>query len=321
MLVDDIWDYKSLNMGRELSIAGEFVYDSARKAMSLHGLNNNYEINAILYSGAVGIERLQKVFLCLATPNPADGSMVPECLKKHNHSDLENHIKVYSKKELPVNGRSLLGLFNEYYNRYRYGNYVPGNSDKKLRELFISFLKKINRKFDFDEPCATVQFEPFKQFYINEIGKTAKHYYDLIDEKAREINTYTYELDSNSNAARVFWSTHRRTLYQQLNLEQEAVKELLLHLYKNHGECGVFKLLNEMQPLEFDDALVNDYLTDLCEGKVNDSLIDLIDDLHEEIENKEDRKERHELLSLIGNMSVFFDFEDEEEEHESDPRE
>lgn len=32
MLVDEIWDFKSLNMGRELEIAGEFIYDSAKKA-------------------------------------------------------------------------------------------------------------------------------------------------------------------------------------------------------------------------------------------------------------------------------------------------
>lgn len=42
-------------------------------------------------------------------------------------------------------------------------------------------------------------------------------------------------------------------------------------------------------------------------GNVNDSLIDWIDDLHEEIEDNDKRKERHELLSLIGNVSVLFD--------------
>ena len=33
--------------------------------------------------------------------------------------------------------------------------------------------KEINGKFDFDEPCALVQFEVFKRFYINELGKLA----------------------------------------------------------------------------------------------------------------------------------------------------
>lgn len=60
MLVDEIWDFKSINMGRELEISGEFIYESAKKTMSITGLNNQYEINIILYTGAVGIERLQK---------------------------------------------------------------------------------------------------------------------------------------------------------------------------------------------------------------------------------------------------------------------
>ena len=307
MFINEIWDFKSINMAHELGIAGEFIYDSARKAMALRNLYNDYELNSILYNGAVGIERLQKIYLCLSIPNPMDKSTVPECLKKHNHNELEKHVKEYSGKCISANGRSLLGLFSEYYNNYRYANYVPGYNSKKLKSLFIGFLKKQNGKFDFEELCTAVQFEPFKRYYINELGKTANYYYSLIDEKAREIGTYTYELDSYSNASRVFWSTQRRSLYKQLILEQEAVKELLIHLYKDHGDSGVLKLFNEMHSLEFDDALIDDYLADLCEGNVNDSLIDWIDDLHEEIEDNDERKERHELLSLIGNVSVLFD--------------
>lgn len=267
MFINEIWDFKSINMAHELGIAGEFIYDSARKAMALRNLYNDYELNSILYNGAVGIERLQKIYLCLSIPNPMDKSTVPECLKKHNHNELEKHVKEYSGKCISANGRSLLGLFSEYYNNYRYANYVPGYNSKKLKSLFIGFLKKQNGKFDFEELCTAVQFEPFKRYYINELGKTANYYYSLIDEKAREIGTYTYELDSYSNASRVFWSTQRRSLYKQLILEQEAVKELLIHLYKDHGDSGVLKLFNEMHSLEFDDALINDYLADLCEGK------------------------------------------------------
>ena len=38
MLVDEIWDFKSINMGRELEISGEFIYESAKKTMSITGL-------------------------------------------------------------------------------------------------------------------------------------------------------------------------------------------------------------------------------------------------------------------------------------------
>lgn len=316
MLVDEIWDFKSLNMGRELEIAGEFIYDSAKEAMSIRGLNNTYEINIILYTGAVGIERLQKIYLCLVAPDPTDVSSMPKCLGKHNHIDLQHEVNKFSKDNLKKNAMSLLGVFADYYNNFRYANYYPGQPEKNLRKLFIGFLKRLNGKFNFDEPCAAVQFEEFKRFYINELGKLAVHYYSLIHEKARELNTYTYEIDSFSRAARVFWSVQRRTLYEQMILEQNATKALLLYIYKKNRGTGVFRLLDEMEALDFDDGSVNEYLEDLCAGKVNDLLIDYVDDSHEDIEDIAKRKERKELLSLIGNSSVMFDLDEEDENEE-----
>ena len=125
---------------------------------------------------------------------------------------------------------SLLGVFADYYNNFRYANYNPGQHGNDLRKLFIGFLKRLNGKFNFDELCAAVQFEKFKRFYINELGKLAVHFYLLIHDKASELNTYTYEIDSSSRASRVFWTAQRRTLYEQMVLEQHAVKELLLYI-------------------------------------------------------------------------------------------
>ena len=155
MLVDEIWDFKSINMGRELEISGEFIYESAKKTMSITGLNNQYEINIILYTGAVGIERLQKIYLCLVLQNPTDKESVPKCLIEHNHHELEKEIEKYTTEQLSKNGRSLLGVFSNYYNNYRYANYIPGKNSSELRKLFISFLKKQNgRWYAFGSPYA-----------------------------------------------------------------------------------------------------------------------------------------------------------------------
>ena len=108
------------------------------------------------------------------------------------------------------------------------------------------------------------------------------------------------------------------SFYEQMVIEQNSIKELLLYMYKNKRESGAFRLLNDMESLEMDDALVNDYLADLCEGKVNNWLIDYVDELYEEMEDIKKRKERKELLALIGNRSVLFDFDDfEDDENES----
>ena len=312
MFVDEIWDFKSLNMSRELVIAGEFIYDSAKKTMSISGLNNTYEINIILYTGAVGIERLQKIYLCLVAQDPTDISSMPKCLKQHNHIELQREVNKFSERNVSKNAMSLLGVFADYYNNFRYANYNPGQHGNDLRKSFIGFLERLNGKFNFDEPCAAVHFEKFKRFYINELGKLAVHFYLLIHDKASELNTYTYEIDSSSRASRVFWTAQRRTLYEQVVLEQHAAKELLLYIYKKNRGTGVFRLLDDMEALDFDDSLVNEYLEDLCAGKVNDSLIDYVDDLHEDIEDKAQRKERKELLSLIGNCSVLVDLDEDD---------
>lgn len=321
MLVDEIWDFKSINMGRELEISGEFIYESAKKTMSITGLNNQYEINIILYTGAVGMERLQKIYLCLVLQNPTDKDSIPKCLIEHNHLELEKEIEKYTTEQISKNGKSLLGVFSNYYNNYRYANYIPGKNSSELRKLFISFLKKQNGKFNFDEPCAPIQFEAFKRFYINELGRMARYFFELIKRKARDINISTYEIDSYSNAARVFLSTQRRSLYEQMIIEQNSIKELLLYMYKNKRESGVFRLLNDMESLKMDDELVNDYLSDLCEGKVNDWLIDYVDELYEEMKDVKKRKERKELLRLIGNRSVLFDIDDSEDDEENDENE
>lgn len=318
MLVNKIWDFKSLNMGRELEIAGEFIYDSAKKTMSISGLNNTYEINIILYTGAVGIERLQKIYLCLVAQDPTDVSSMPKCLRQHNHIELQREVDKYTKKNVSKNAMSLLGVFADYYNNFRYANYNPGQHEYDLRKLFIGYLKKLNGKFNFYEPCAAVQFEEFKRFYINELGKLAVHFYLLIHDKAIELNTYTYEIDSVSRASRVFWTGQRRTLYKQMLLEQHAVKELLLYIYKKNRGAGVFRLLDDIEALDFDDSFVNEYLEDLCAGKVNDSLIDYVDDLYEGIEDKAQKKEREELLSLIGNCSILFDLDEDDEDKNTD---
>ena len=314
MLVNKIWDFKSLNMGRELEIAGEFIYDSAKKTMSISGLNNTYEINIILYTGAVGIERLQKIYLCLVAQDPTDVSSMPKCLRQHNHIELQREVDKYTEKNVSKNAMSLLGVFADYYNNFRYANYNPGQHENDLRKLFIGYLKKLNGKFNFNEPCAAVQFEEFKRFYINELGKLAVHFYLLIHDKAIELNIYTYEIDSVSRASRVFWIGQRRTLYKQMLLEQHAVKELLLYIYKKNRGGYVFRLLDDMEALDFDDSFVKEYLEDLCAGKVNDSLIDYVDDLYEGIEDKAQKKEREELLSLIGNCSILFDLDEDDED-------
>ena len=187
--MDKEWCFKSINMGRELEVAGEFVYQSAKKMKQLKRVYYTFDVNSILYYGSVGIERLQKIYLCLSYSMEELDSI--NCLKGHNHLELEKTIIERSNEILAQNGRSLLGLYADYYNNYRYGNYLPWKTQKDIQELFVGFLKKKDGKFDFNKPCTEATFEEFRKFYINELGKVAQHYYELIDKKAHELQVFT----------------------------------------------------------------------------------------------------------------------------------
>ena len=100
-------------------------------------------------------------------------------------------------------------------------------------------------------------------------------------------------------------------------LEQQAVKELFLYFYKNKPREGVFRLLNEMDSLEFDDALVNDFLSELSDGKTNHQLTDWVNEMYRNIEDEKELKKRKELVSLIGNPNVDY-YWDEEVDDEDD---
>lgn len=114
-----------------------------------------------------------------------------------------------------------------------------------------------------------------------------------------------------SDATRVFWGDY--SLYDELILEQQAVKELFLYFYKRNPQEGVFRLLNEMEPLDFDDALVNDFLSELSDEKANHQLTDWVSEMYLEILDKKELKHRKELVSLIGNTGVDYYWDEDEE--------
>lgn len=266
-----MFKFKSMQMSKELNFAGDFIYESAKKTMQLENAHDDFTINAILYNGSIGVERLQKIYLLLCEYVSHE-----EPLKFHTHNliILENDVYSESNEKLFKNGIKLISMFVEYYSDYRYGNFDLETKEKTLNNLFTSFLRTINKKTNFDFILTPIDFERYKKFYIDTLGKVANHYYKLIRNKACDLGIYTYELSSLSNSTRVFSLGNDKTLYDEMVLEQEAIKELLLYFYKTHSDCNVFKAFNELDPLEFDDYMMNDFLTLLENGKTNHTLTD-----------------------------------------------
>ena len=68
--------------------------------------------------------------------------------------------------------------------------------------------------------------------------------------------------------------------------------------------------MDQIESLPFDVALIQEYVADLCNKTVSVDLIDEVDFMYEEF--VEDKREREEMVSLIGDKGVMFDWEEEE---------
>ena len=304
-----IWRFKSINLGRELEVAGEFLFESAKRAISLDGFSSEFEINSILYNGAVGVERLQKILLCLyCIKSQADFDNPLKCLKEHNHLDLYEKINEYKDCGFQKKHVSLLGVFRDYYADYRYGNYyLDKNAD--VRSLLLRVFRMVNKKEDFDNPMTDYQRKPYIKFYIDLLGEIARKYFSAIRERASLLNVYTYEIDSLSNAMRVFSSVGKKSFYEEMLMERICLKEFLLFLYKQKQSYGVFKVMNDTEELDFDPALTNDFIHELSKGKVDEFLIDSAEEFYNELGAKK-AKERKSIIDIIGSKDVLWDDEE-----------
>lgn len=61
------------------------------------------------------------------------------------------------------------------------------------------------------------------------------------------------------------------------------------------------------------DALINDFLSELSDGKTNHQLTDWVSEMYLEILDKKELKHRKELVSLIGNTEVDYYWDEDEE--------
>lgn len=284
--------FKNFNMGREIEIAGEFIYESMREMYSLKSFNEHFRVNKVLYNGSVGTERLQKILLCMFLVNKInDFDNLPKSLKEHKHLALHELIKKsVSGYKLNKNKIKLLEVFQNYYNEHRYGEFYPDYNVNKLITLFDSYFSSIlNVKFTsnyFNNPC---DLSNAKKLYINYLGEISYNYYKIIDDKATKLGIYTTELSYPSNAIKLFYSQNTDEIYEPIRLESIAVKELIVFLSKTKSLSGIKKIIAKIKPLKLDINMANDYLEDITCFSASDDLTDMVCELYNDIEDGKEK--------------------------------
>jgi hypothetical protein len=140
----------------------------------------------------------------------------------------------------------------------------------------------------------------------------------LIKKKAREMNIYTYELRDGSPAEKVFLNQFPKSSLQAVHeSERNALAELLVYLCATTDSTGYLNYLRQIKPLPFDPYMVQEFLVDIMNRQIPQTLVDEVATKYEEMSFQEMRA-RKEDISIIGQQNIWFPEDEDDDEDDFD---
>lgn len=307
-----IWNYKNFNMANELDIAGEFIYDGVQKLNEMSCIEESASLFSFLYHISVGIERLQKIILVLCEKITLDNyEKFEKELITHSHSELNQRIVKHTNIKFNSQSNEFMQVLTGFYKSARYNrfNVIPFGCKEEnlLAEYIIKYIDRDKIQCHFITGKIVVD-ETVKEFIGRTIGGIAKKYYNLLKEKAKENNTYSYELKAHSKAERIFLTKNRKNSLQELKITEKIVfKEFLIYLRNTKESSSLLRYMDKIKPLDIDVGLINEYISELASGTVSHGLIDEVEYLYGEEGYSIDRMNE---TDAIGDPYVSFDIVD-----------
>ncbi len=309
------WNYKNFNMGVELDIAGEFIYNGIHEIYRMPHFANDGPTFSALYDISVGIERLQKiVYVLWGMDEFLDDKRFEKSLITHSHTGLRDSINSFLKqKEVNVKfserENDFLTILQTFYNSARYMRFnVAGewNEELKLLRMFAAKYDLIDKGMDFYPDSYLSATQKMKEIIGRTVGSLSHKYYGLIKEGSTNNNTYTYELRSGSKAEKVFLGEHNKNSLMQAQIDESiAFKELLVYFRNAKCKDAFLKFVDEIEPLEFDPGLVVEYFETIIKGEVPQELVDDVEFMYGENEYSFDRIQQ---VSAFADRNVLYDY-------------
>lgn len=212
-----------------------------------------------LYELSVGLERLLKIAIVLYEHNNTiDQKELEKSIITHNHIVLMTRLRKHVALNLVTPHNDLLNLLGMFYKSQRYDRfalssvYTGEKEAKSIRSLLAKYLHAtfINDGSFFGDNNT----DQYRKFIRRTVLKITREVYQSIEDSARKINLYTYELLHGSKAESVF--------LHEVDIADKGIlwKELLIFFMNVKADTGYFRFLRETPPLEFDPALLSDYL-------------------------------------------------------------
>jgi hypothetical protein len=303
--------WKNFQLGDELSIAGAFIYNGMRRFHEMRSFSFADEVFEVLYNLSVGIERLLKIAVVLVEHDDArDQAELESSLITHNHLELLARLKKRAKLNLGTPHNDLLALLGTFYKSLRYDRFTLASSynPKAENEALVVFLEKhLSVAISRDSMFGMRNEDRYRAFLRKTVLKICRDLYELLGNRATELNLYTYELQYGSKASSVF--------QREVDMGDEDVlwKELLIFFMNSEKTSGYIEFLRGIEPLDFDPEMTGDYLDSFRSDAAKGEAMDELEHHYEEL-GKEKRKERLEMMKIIGAPGVYFGGADEEDE-------
>ena len=304
-----IWRYKSFNMANELDVAGEFIYDGVQTLNEMSCIEESASLFSFLYHVSVGIERLQKIIVVLCENITVDDyEEFEKSLITHSHSELSERIAKHMTSKFNAKENDFLQVLTVFYKKARYNRFAVNASGCEEEKVLSSYVEKYleNDRLQYNFITNKIVVEGNVRELIGRVvGNISKKYYNFLKEKARENNTYSYELRTYSKAEKIFLSNNRKNSLQDLKVaEMTVLKEFFVYLRNTKNTSATLRYIEKVKPLDIDAALLNDYISELVLGNVSQGLIDEVETLYEE--NKYSI-ERMREVGVIGDTDVLFE--------------
>lgn len=311
MQPDEYW--KNFNLGTELDIAGRFLFNGLQVFHEMEHFANEEDAFEFLYAVAVGVERLLKIAVILTEHDSStDQDAFEKSLITHTHQELVLRLRDKHDIKFTARENEFIALLGRFYTSQRYGRYSLNSvyAPSQERHELVQFLEKhLEISIDVSTGLAITPNERKHRKFIGKVvSKIVEPVHQIVENEARRLNIYTYEIEYRSKASKIFLS-------KKFDFEEEDILQAELIAYFLSAEaCGPnARLIRDLiKPLPFDPALEGEYLAALRSDRKKSTVLDELEAHYEEIPNF---KERRNLLEA--SMLESLNYGDEEEETES----
>ena len=301
MFKDSDLFWKNFRLGTELQISGSFIYNAIYFFDQMEHFYYEEECFEFLYNCAVGLERLGKIVVVLLEhTDETDQEKFEKTLITHNQLEIYTRIKKIKSLSFGKNHIKFLQLLSTFYNSTRYDRFnlasvYHKNQDKALLIKFIE--ESLDIKIQADQMFPSENSERIKKFIGRTVIAISTKYYEIIRDRAFELNIYTYELSYESKAFKIF-------IEKGSNFDKEKLfqREIIVSLLNNSTKDIFFDFVKSIRPMDLSSYGKNEYIQFLMNFHKKRHMLSELEYLYEE--TKFD-KGRHNDINMVGSDTSF----------------